>query len=70
MMTLGRTRPAEQNSYFNPTLIPGLLSSYVSPWIEVSQKRLFGYVHKYQFDCRQIVEIWYECYKIICDIIG
>ena len=48
---------------------PGLSSSYVSPWIEVSQKRLFGYVHKYQFDCRQIVEIWYECYKIIYDII-
>ena len=28
MMTLGRTRAAEQNQYFNPTLIPGSLSSY------------------------------------------
>ena len=28
MMTLGRTRTTEQNQYFNPTLIPGSMSSY------------------------------------------
>ena len=27
-----------------------------------------GHVNKYQFDLTPTVDIWYECYKIICDI--
>ena len=30
--------------------------------------QVVGHVHKSQLDFSPIVDIWYECYKIICDI--
>ena len=41
-----------------------------SPWQLVSKIHplILGHVHKYQLDFSPIVEIWYEIYKIICNI--
>ena len=38
------------------------------PEMAFNTYQVVGHVHKYQLDFSPIVEIWYECYKITCDI--